>query len=431
MNRKAHRFATWIALAVGLITSPGWATHSGHRDDSPEVIVEWNQLLQANMPTTVPNPLLPRLYSMMHIAMFDAANAIERQYSPYHAHLSAHPGASAEAAAAQAAHDVLSELIPAARATFDAALQARLAKIAPWRAAAGAAIGRRAASNIIAWRANDGSAEPAPAWSLPPFPGLWQPTSAQGAQLAHFGEFEPFALLTATQYLPDPPPALDSELYAADFEEVRLLGSATSTVRTATETQTARLFASVGNSSSHFGVWNNVARDMARRSRWSLVKTARLFALMNVAVFDGVQTTHASKFVYGLWRPITAIRRADEDMNAATVADAAWTPLLSTPAYPSHASNQTCVGVSAARSLARAFGRDDLPFSVTWIGTAGNADVTRHYSRFSELADQQARSRVFGGIHFNFELTAAEESCVKVADYVADNYARRRGPGGY
>ncbi len=431
MDKKSHRFTAWMAVAIGMITLPAAATDHRTRDDSPAVIIEWNQLLQANMPTNVPNPLLPRFYAMLHIAMFDAANAIERQYTPYHARLHANPAASAEAAAAQAGHDVLTALIPAAKTTFDAALQARLANIHPWRAAAGAAVGRRAASEIIAWRANDGSAVPAPAWSLPPFPGLWQPTSASGAQLAHFGEFEPFALLTSTQYLPDPPPTLTSELYAADFEEVRLLGSATSTVRTAEQTQTARLFASVGNSSSHFGVWNNVARDVALHSNWSLVETARLFALMNVSVFDGTQTAHTSKFIYGLWRPITAIRRADEDMNPATTADPTWTPLLSTPAYPSHSSNQTCVGVSAAQALARAFGRDDIGFSVTWIGTGGNANVTRSYTRFSELADQQARSRVYGGIHFNFELTASEESCVKVADYVADNYARPRRAGGH
>jgi hypothetical protein len=426
MYRKAHRFTAWVAAAIGLITLHGGESAAGTRDDSPAVIVEWNQLLQANMPATTPNPLVPRLYAMLHIAMFDAANAIERQYTPYHARLYAHPEASAEAAAAQAGRDVLTTLIPAAQATFDAALQSRLATIHPWRAAAGAAIGRRAASDIIAWRANDGTAVPSPAWSLPPLPGLWQPTSATGAQLAHFGEFTPFALLTSTQYLPDPPPTLTSERYATDFEEVRLLGSATSPVRTAEQTQTALLFASVGNRTSHFAAWNNVARDVALQSHWSLVETARLFALMNASIFDGVQTSHTSKFIYGLWRPVTAIRRADEDLNAATSADPTWTPLLSTPAYPSHSSNQTCVGASAARSLARAFGSDDMAFSVTWIGTAGTANVTRQYARFSELAEQQARSRVYGGIHFNFELTASQEACTKVADYVANKFARPR-----
>jgi hypothetical protein len=121
---------------------------------------------------------------------------------------------------------------------------------------------------------------------------------------------------------------------------------------------------------------------------------------------------------------VTAIRRADEDLNTATTADTTWTPLISTPAYPSHPSNMTCVGTSAARSLARAFGRDNVSYSVTWIGTGGNANVTRQYGNFSELAAQQARSRVYGGIHFNFELTTSQESCVKVADYVVDNYAR-------
>ena len=171
-------------------------------------------------------------------------------------------------------------------------------------------------------------------------------------------------------------------------------------------------------------MWNNVARDVARQGHWSLVDTARLFALMNASIHDGLQTSHTSKFVYGLWRPITAIRRADEDMNDATIGDPAWTPLLGTPPYPSHSSNMTCVGTSAARALARAVGHDDVAFSVTWVGTPGNANVTRQYSSFSELAQQQARSRVFGGIHFNFELTASQESCTKVADYVADHYVR-------
>jgi hypothetical protein len=418
MKTKTRLIAALAAAAISLTTAPAWATN-----ESPEAVVEWNQLLQANM-SAVPNPLVPRQFAMLHVAMFDAANAIERMYTPYHARLHAHPAASAEAAVAQAGHDVLVAMNPAAQATFDSALQARLAKIPPWRAMAGIAVGRQAARDIIAWRANDGSATPAPPWSLPPLPGLWQPTSAQGAQLPNFGEFETFALLTSTQYLPDPPPTLTSELYAADFEEVRLLGSATSTVRTAEQTETARLFASVGNSTSHFAAWNNVARDVARQKRWSLIDTARLFVLLNVSMQDGVQTSHTSKFIYGLWRPVTAIRRADEDLNAATTADPTWTPLLSTPAYPSHSSNQTCVGTSAAQSLARVFGRDDIPFSVTWIGTGGNPNVTRQYGSFSELAEQQARSRVYGGIHFNFELTASQESCVKVADYVVDNFAR-------
>lgn len=422
MTLRSHVFAAALVAMLGFATPPAQA---GGEGAGP--IDEWNQLLQAHIPSTA-GLMTPRYYSMLHIAMFDAVNAIERRYSPYVSRPRGHSAASTEAAAAQAAHDVLVALIPtpSAHAAFKAALDARLANLPPWRAAAGVAIGQQSAKNVLDWRANDGSAQPAPAWTLPVFPGLWQPTSAQGAQLSNVGEFEPFGLLTATQYLPSAPPTLTSARYAADLEEVRLLGSATSTVRTAEQTQTARLFASVGNSTVHFAMWNNVARDVARQAEWSLVDTARLMALLNVSIHDGLQTTHTAKFVYGLWRPVTAIRRADEDLNPATAADAAWTPLLTTPAYPSHPSNMTCVGTSAAQSLARAFGGDEVPFTVTWVGAAGNPDVTRSYHAFSELAAQQARSRVYGGIHFAFELTASQESCVKVADYIHDNYMRLR-----
>jgi len=218
---------------------------------------------------------------------------------------------------------------------------------------------------------------------------------------------------------------LTSDTYTADFDEVKRLGSATSSERTPEQTLLARLFAPQGYRTQHWAVWNNVARDMAARKHLSLVDTARLFALMNVSIHDGLQTSHTSKFVYGLWRPITAIQRADEDLNLATIADPTWTPLITTPPYPSHSSNQTCVGVSASRALARAFRTDEMPFTVTWTGVAPTADVSRAYTRFSQLAADQARSRVYAGIHFTFELTASEAACTKVADYVFEHYMRR------
>jgi hypothetical protein len=418
MNKKCRLIgALFGAAAVVLLAGRAGAT------DSAEVIIEWNQILQTTIPTA--GALAPRYYAMLHIAMFDAVNSIDKAYTPYHARVRAHRGVSAEAAAAQAAHDVLVFLIPQAEPTFNKALRAQLKKIPSWRAAAGALVGRKVAKQIIAWRQNDGEVNPTPpAYVLPPLPGLWQPTppAFAVASFPHFRDVEPFALLTATQYLPDPPPTLTSDEYAADFEEVRRIGALNSAERTAEQTQTARLFASIGNSTVHFAMWNSIASDFARSQYWSLVDTARLFALLNASIHDGVQTSHASKFVYGLWRPVTAIQRADEDLNPQTAGDTAWSPLLTTPPYPSHASNQACVGTSAARALARAFDSDAMPFSVTWIGTAGNPDVTRSYGSFSQLADEQARSRVYAGIHFTFELTASDESCVQVADYVADNY---------
>jgi hypothetical protein len=416
--------AAVVMTAATLVFQPARA--HGNRDNA-DVVIEWNQILQANIPSTA-GLLTPRYYAMMHIAMFDAVNSIEEIYAPYHRRVPATRGASTEAAAAKAAHDILVAVIPGGESTFDAALNARLASIPSWRAAQGVLVGRKVAQSVLAWRANDGSNAAAPAYVLPPLPGLWQPTPPgfQPPSFPQFGNVRPFALLTSTQYLPSAPPTLTSAAYAADFEEVKQLGSAASTTRTAEQTQLAQLFAPMGYRTQHWQVWNNVARDATQREHWSLVDTARLFALMNASIHDGLQTSHTSKFVYGLWRPVTAIQRAEEDLNPATIGDTTWAPLITTPPYPSHPSNQTCVGVSASRALARAFGTDEMPFVVTWVGLPPNADVSRTYTRFSQLAADQARSRVYAGIHFTFELAASEASCTKVADYVFEHYMRPR-----
>lgn len=402
------------------------AAQAAWRQEDPEVVIEWNQLLQSNIPATA-GLFSFRYYAMMHVAMADAVNSIEGEYERYHVRVPAPRAASAEAAAAQAAHDVLVALIPSARAAFDTALQNRLATLHPWRAEAGAAVGNKVAQAVIDWRTGDGTEQPNLPYSPPALPGLWQPTAAgQIAAAVQFRNIEPFALLTPTQYLPAPPPLLDSAEYAADFNQVRELGSATSGTRSEEETLLARLFAGAGYGPGPFALWSHVGREVARGQQLSLSKTARLFALMSVAMHDGLQTAHTSKFIYGLWRPVTAIRQADTDLNDQTIAEPSWTPLLTTPPYPSHASNLTCIGASAAHALARVFHADAVPFTLTWTGTGGNANVTRSYATFSELADEAGRSRVYGGIHFQFEITASHESCYKVADYVADNYLRRK-----
>jgi hypothetical protein len=418
-------YRSFLMAAAAMIVIQPTQAHGSR--DSADVIIEWNQILQANIPSNA-GLLTPRYYAMMHIAMFDAANSVEEAYTPFHTRVLLTRGASAEAAAAKAARDVLVALIPASQTTFDAALDARLASIPPWRAAQGVFVGRKAAQEMLAWRDNDGSKAPAPEYVLPVLPGLWQPTppAFQAPSFPQFRDMVPFALLTSTQYLPAAPPTLTSAAYAADLDEVKRLGSATSAERTAEQTQLARLFAPQGYRTQHWSVWNNVARDAAQARHWSLIDTARLFALVNASIHDGLQTSHTSKFVYGLWRPVTAIQRADEDLNPATTADPSWAPLIANPPYPSHSSNQTCVGTSAARALARAFGTDEMPFIVKWVGIAPNADVSRSYTRFSELATDQARSRVYAGIHFTFEITASEESCRNVADYVFEHSMRPR-----
>jgi hypothetical protein len=419
------RLSTIAVVLAGVILS---SAHPAPAQTS-NIVIQWNQILQTLF-TPVPGPAL-RALPMLHIAMFDAINSIEDVYTPYRAAIKSSRGASAEAAAAQAARDVLTALYPAQRATFDAALASQLASIPPGLARQGQAIGRQAAQAVLKWRTGDGwpaVISPDPSYVLPPFPGLWQPTPPTDsfATFTFFPKVVPFAMLTSTQFLPPPPPTLTSDRYSHDLNETKVIGSATSAVRTAEETLMAQVFAGVNTTIGFFHVWNIVAGTVAEREGLSLLDTARMFVLVNVGLHDGLQTSFTSKFAYGLWRPITAIRRADEDLNPGTDADTTWTPLLATPPYPTYAGNAACLSAAAARGLQLTFGRDDVPFSITWPRTMGLPDVTRSFTGFWQLADQQARSRIHGGIHFQFDSDASQAACVKVPDFTDANFMVRR-----
>ena len=414
-----------LLVAAGALTPLANAGNTpGYADNDPAVVIEWNNLAEAAIPASA-GVTLPRTYAMMHIAMFDAVNSIEGGYTPYRTHVPAFRFASGEAAAAQAAHDVLVALLPAGTAGYDAALAARLAKIHPTRAQLGAKVGSEVAKKILEWRANDGWATPQ-TFKPPALPGVWQPTppSNSPAGFVQAGDATPFGLPTPYYYLPRRPPALDSQEYADAVNEIKAIGGVNSTVRTAEQTLQARLWASVGYKNLWSGVWNQVTRTMAQDRGLSLLESARLFALVNASMQDGVQTAQASKFVYQLWRPVTAIQRAGEDMNPATEADPMWMPLLTTPPYPSYAGNMACIGASSARALALFFGTNEMSFTVQWTGLNGNADVARPFTGFWQLAEHQAVSREYGGIHYHFDTTASQEVCPKVAGYIFANYMR-------
>jgi hypothetical protein len=420
MMRTGRLSAVALVLACSIFVSARPALAQPQN-----IVIQWNRILQTLF-TPAPGPQL-RALPMLHIAMFDAINSIEDVYTPYRVHIKGSRGASAEAAAAQAARDVLTALYPAQQATFDAALASQLASMAPGVALQGRAIGRQAAHAVLQWRTGDGwptMIAPDPTYVLPPFPGLWQPTPPANsfATFTFYPNVVPFAMLTSTQFLPPPPPTLTSVRYAYDFNEVKLLGSETSVDRTAEETLMAQVFAGVNTTIGFFHVWNIVAGTVAQQQGLSLLDTARTFVLVNVGLHDGLQTSFASKFVYGLWRQVTAIQRADEDLNPDTASDPSWTPLLTTPPYPTYPGNAACLSAAAARALQLALGRDDVPFSITWSRTMGLPSVTRDFTSFWQLADQQARSRIHGGIHFQFDSDASQAACVKVPEFTDANY---------
>ena len=405
-----------------------WALNN-HQSALPEdVVLQWNRVLMETIltPGQHPSTIMPvRSYAIMHAAMFDAVNSVEGSHTPYLTEVPGSENASVEAAAAQAAHDVLVGLYPTRAAVFDAELIASLQGIIDYRAEQGIRVGQIVAERMLAARAGDGWSVTPPPYVLPAIAGNWQPAppANAAATFTHYPAVLPFAIKSATQFAPNSPPALTSAQYAADLNEVKELGALNSTIRTADQTQVARLWANIGTPTNFLLVWNNVARTVSAARNLTTVEKARLFALTNIALHDSLQTTFASKFDHGIWRPVTAIRRAEEDGNPNTTPDPEWLSLIPNPPYPSYAGNMAGIGTSQATILALFFGRDDIRFEHTWVGAGG---ATRSYTGFSNMADEAARSRVYGGIHFTFDNVAGQSVGRNVANYIFANVMRPR-----
>ena len=421
---RQRSIALLLTLA-GLAAIPGAAL-----GQSLDAVIRWNRVLLDAVVVPGANPptvFVHRPMAIVSVAVFDAANSFDQLYRPYATRVSPEPGASRDAAVAQAAHDTLVALLPSLRDTFATALAASLAGIPPEAARDGARVGAAAAQAILELRAHDNWSRTPPEYLLASLPGYWQPTPPANAAAAftHYPDVVGFVIATGRRFLMEAPPSLTSPRYAADFNEAKAVGAVNSTQRTAEQTQMARLWHGVGTTTTSPNLWNLVLTDVARARGWSGIDAARGFALLNMTQHDALLTAFTGKFLYGLWRPVTAIREADRDGNAATEADPAWTPLLNTPPYPGHPGNRACLSASQARLLERLFGRDDIPVQVTWNVPNGSA-VTRAYAGFRHLANEEAKSRIWGGIHFEFESLASQGVCTLLADYAADNSLRRR-----
>ncbi|MBA3693161.1 MAG: phosphatase PAP2 family protein [Acidobacteria bacterium] len=429
-SKKLSLFITAVFLLCAALMANAQDIKEQNTEPNEDVILQWNRVLGQTLqiPNAQPPTIFPvRSFAMMHLAMFDAVNSIDRSYTPYLTEVRGTRNASIKAAAAQAAHDVLASLYPNQQAIFDTELANSLIGISPLQAMRGKAIGHTVAHRMLTNRANDGWSAPWTPFILPPTPGNWQELF-QGpypgfAVFTNFPGVTPFALTQSTQFLPASPPALSSAEYAASFNEVKELGAANSTRRTADQTLTAFLWSIPPRSDA---VTFDVARTTALARNNSTVENARLFALLFMAYHDALETTFTSQYTYGFWRPVTAIRRADEDGNPDTTADANWESLLGpqgTPPHPSYASNASSASASAATILALFYERDDIQFQINFGGTP---NVIRNYRSFSAMTDEAARSRVYGGVHFPFDIAAGQSAGRSVANYVFLNYLTPR-----
>jgi len=396
-----------------------------------DAIIAWNQtMLDAIRATYDTLGLSTRTMAMVQAAMYDAVNGIDHFGSVFQVSVPAaeSQGASPQAAASEAAFDVLSTLIPQEKALYNATLAESLADIpdGPGKTA-GLAVGDTVAAGILAWRANDGSNLQVP-YVSGTAPGEWRPTPPDytDAWGPAWGQVTPFAIPSAKPFLPPPPPALNSPAYAAALNLTKSLGAKNSKARTPRETQIANFWAyDVAGMGPPPVLYNQITQDVALQQHNTLDQNARLFALVDVAMGDAGIVTWDAKYTYNLWRPITAIRNANQDGNKATVADPKWTPMGSpgdgvranfTPNFPAYVSGHAAFGAALFTTLADFYGTDKLTFT---IGSDEEPGTYETFTSFSAAAEENGMSRIYLGIHYIFDKTAgiAEGDAVGNYDY--------------
>jgi hypothetical protein len=400
--------------------SPRRAAVDNTADD---IVLEWNEIAIRRILPNGPPFTAARFMTMTQLAVFEAVNAITGKYEPYLGTVNAPEGASPEAAAVMASYGVLNVIFPGA--DLDARRDASLATIPNGQSKTdGIAVGQAAAAAILADRTGDGSTPPLVYIPTSNAPYEWQvtpgaPCAGGAGVFRHWPNVRPFAIESASQFRSEPPPTLDSGVYAQDYNEVQAVGDVNSPNRPQDRTDVARLYA-VGP--GHW-TWNFVLLQIASTRNDEITDTARTMAVMNMAINDAYISGFETKYFYRTWRPVTAITRGDEDGNKRTI-PGPFTPLIGTPCFPSYPSNHG-TGSGAARTvLERAYGRFKHSIDVFHPLAPG---IVLHYSDLRAITDDVADARVYGGIHFRFDQDAGERQGHAVGQYVYNNTLQKLG----
>jgi hypothetical protein len=418
-----------IALTLVPLASPSVAR--------ADAVTDWNEIASNAIVVTAAQPgAAPVLsFAMVQGAVYDAVNAIDRGHQPYLVQPSANPTDSKEAAAATAAFrvlvgfDDLPGLFPSQLPTLQPQYDAYIAGLPddpPGSRDAGVTIGETTARAMLEARMNDGRLGPSPT-PYPVAPGVWRPTPPFFANdpAPWVGNVRPFLMQSPSQFRTDGPNALASAAYAEDFNEIKEIGSLTSTTRTADETDAAIFWQENG-----FALWNRIFRTLAASQNLDIVDSARLFAMENLAGADATIGCWNDKYYWQFWRPITAIREADTDGNPATEADPTWLPLfdpatpvcnlppLITPPFPDHPAGHASFSSAFVHTLQNFFGTDKIAFSAF----SNKSCTTRSFDRFSDALAEIIDARVWGGIHFRTADTQGAVLGNRVAHYLKKHY---------
>jgi PAP2 superfamily protein len=386
-----------------------------------DVVLDWNAIAVTTVNSQ--NPFAQaRFMAITQLAVFEAVNAVTGEYDPYLGTVVAPVGASADAAAAAAAHAVLLNYFPGSATALNAALATSLAGVPDGTAKTnGIATGVAAAAAMIVLRANDGSAPPAFFVPGPLAPGEWQPTptcTSSGGAFFHWQNVTPFGISSVADFLPEPPPALTSNTYGKDYVEVKAVGSTTSAERPQDRTLVAQFYA--GASPSF--VFNSAARQIATVKGSSASENAQTLALVNMAISDSLVASFFTKYHYTFWRPETAIHAGDVDENSKTTPDATYAPLIPTPCFPSYPSNHAAGSNAGAEILRRIYGA--AGHAITLVHPVSG--VTLSYTSFEQITDDVDDARVYGGIHFRFDQEVGGDLGREIATAVYKHNLQRR-----
>jgi PAP2 superfamily len=382
-----------------------------------DVIMDWNAKADAiGIEKQLANAPNARGQAMLHVAMFEAVNAIDRRYAPYRLKLTADSTSSREAAAAAAAHGILSALYPDQKPDLDATLAAQLSGIAESDAKAkGIELGKQAAAGILALRTNDGSNVPE-SYRPVTTPGVYVPTAIPIESTS--SGITPFVMQTASQFRPAPPPALTSEVWTKDLNEIREVGSSTSTSRTAEQTTMARFWLFTGPRT-----YNPIVRQVVSARKLDLVDCARLYALTSIAGIDAFIAVFDGKYTYNLWRPVTAIRNADTTSNPATPREASWQPLGMTPPHPEYPCAH-CIVAAAVSTVLQSVAGNEIA-EVTLVSPTAPG-VTRKWSRLQDYSDEVSNARIYAGFHYRFSTKIGKEMGQKIGELTLATQLRGR-----
>src|ERR1700692_4028982 len=408
-----HRMFQVIGLILGFaLASESFAQNA---------IADWHAVMESTVASAGrKNVVALPYFAYVDVAMYDAINSIDDRFQPFAVSVHAPRGASKDAAAASAAHDVLAHYFPTQAAAFDAALATSLSAIADSQSKTdGINVGKAVAAQWLALRAGDGLEAPV-VYTWGHGPGIWEPVPTYPAPPPNTppppvapwqDHFKPFALRSADQFLADvpPPPSLTSSTFTRDFNRTKSYGARNSSVRTPEQTEIGLFW--TDNPAAQY---SRAMRALIASQGLGTADAARLGAMSFVALADAATACFNAKYHYAFWRPYTAIHDADTDGNPATVADPNWVPLAVTPGHPEYPAAHGCITSALMDTLTAYFDTEEMRYIVTSTVTG----TTHTFSNFEDVVAEVDNARIYGGMHFHHSVKEGNRLGRRVADYM-------------